>query len=137
MTVVAKPTGRPVIPRAVDNDPENVIIRRDADRPEAKAAALIALEEFDMGRLKAGYVCVNCLEDLDTAYPDACPVCRYPMATKQAERVAKEFVGDVKIGPSTTLEDERLIMQEMRERRRVANHGIEVYSPQIIVPRGV
>ena len=52
------------------------------------------------------------------------------------EKVAKEFVGTVKVGPSTTLDDERAIMNEMRERRRIETHGIDVFKPQIIVPRG-
>jgi len=125
-----------VIPRAVDNDPEHVVVRRDESRPEAKAAALIALEDYDFHRMRAGYVCVNCLEDLDTAFPDECPVCRFPMATRQSERIAKEFVGTTHVGPSTTLEDERLIMQEMRARRLRETRGIETYTPSIIVPRG-
>lgn len=128
----ARPTGRPVIARAVDNDEQHVIIRPDG---QEVAAALMAFEEHDMGRMRAGYICVNCYEDLDTAFPDHCPVCRFPMAARQAERLAKEFVGTTRVGPSTTLDEEREIMNEMRARRRAEEQGI--WTPSITVPRGI
>lgn len=129
MARTAKPTGRPVIPRAIEPDPEHVVIRRGGDM-EATDSAIIVLEEYDADRMRAGYICLQCMEDLDTAFPDECPICRYPMATRQAERFAKEFQGNMRVGPSTTLDEEREIMQELRRRGQQ-----EIKTPQIIVPR--
>ncbi len=137
---VAKPTGRPVIPVAVDESTDELVFFEDGRPP--RSPVRVTLTEFDMGRLRAGYICLQCKEDLDNAFPDECPVCHYKMATRQAEDFATQFKGTIHVGPSTTLEDEREIMQEMRRREareRELHFGLDIVKPQIIVPtiRGV
>lgn len=89
--------------------------------------------EYDVGRMRAGYICLQCKEDLDTAFPDECPVCHYKMAARQAEDFAKEFQGTTHIGPSTTLAEEREIMNFLREEE--ASKQNVIWKPQILVPR--
>ena len=66
--------------------------------------------------MQAGYICAVCITELDMAFPEHCPVCNFQMREKQTEHIATAYTGNVKTGPSTSLEDEKLIMQEMRER---------------------
>jgi hypothetical protein len=60
------------------------------------------------------------------------------MAEAQAEEFAKDFRGNIRFGPSTTLDEERGIMNEMREREaheRALALGLTIPKPSIIVPR--
>jgi len=129
---VARPTGRPVIPRMVDEDPDHVTVRAGG---QLARAPLVALEEYDMNRLKAGYICIQCLEDLDISLPTQCPICKFPMAERQQEKLMKEYVGNVRVGPSTTLEEEREIMIELRKKEAV--DAGRMWTPSIVVPRGL
>jgi hypothetical protein len=76
------------------------------------------LTEEQVGRIRAGYTCIKCLEDYTSPYPDECTVCHFPMRDKQQEEFAKDFRGDIPFGPTTTLDEEREIMNEMREREQ-------------------
>jgi len=129
----AKPTGRPVIPKSVEVSEDELIVFEDGRPP--RAPVHMAFDPYDVGRMQAGYVCLQCKEDLDTAFPDVCPVCGYRMAARQAEDFAKEFRGTTHVGPTTTLEEEREIMQELR-RREAVDSG-EIWTPSIVVPRGL
>jgi len=136
----ARPTGRPVIALAVEESTDELVFFEDGREP--RSPVLFHLTEYDVGRIQAGYVCLQCKEDLDTPFPDECPVCRYRMSERQAEDFAKQFKGRTHIGPSTTLEEEREIMVYLREkeqRERELRHGIDIVKPQIVVPtlRGV
>lgn len=132
--VAARPTGRPVIPIAIEVDGEHVLVTQDG---RVRDSHKVVYSEYDIGRMKAGYVCLKCHEDLDTAFPDVCPICGFEMADKQSERFALEYQGTTWVGPTTTEEEELAIMQEMRARRAAQGRPtIEVVKPQIIVPRG-
>lgn len=113
--VDALPTGRAVIAQASDIDTEAVTVMPDG---RVFQKTVFGLTEEQVGRIRAGYTCVKCLEDHDTAFPTECVVCKFPMQEKQAEEFAKDFRGDIKFGPSTTLDEEAGIMNEMRERER-------------------
>ena len=137
---VAKPTGRPVIPVAVDESTDELVFFEDGRPP--RSPVRVTLNEFDMGRLRAGYICLQCKEDLDVAFPDESPICPYAMAERQPEDFALQFKGTIHVGPSTSLEEEREIMQYLRAkeaRERELRHGIDIVKPQIVVPtiRGI
>ena len=135
--VTAKSTGR-FVRLTITDTPGEILYYNDGRPPQV--AATVALEDpEDMDRMKAGYVCAQCFEDLDTAFPDECPVCGFHMRDEQAEFIAKRFVGDVWVGPSTSIEDEQAIMQEMRARalREARSNDIAIAKPQIIIPRGI
>ena len=135
--VTAKSTGR-FVRMTITDEPGEMLYYNDGRPPQI--AATVALDDpEDMERMKQGYVCAQCFEDLDTPFPDECPVCHFPMREEQSDFLAKRFVGDVWVGPSTTLEDEQAIMLEMRERayREARGNDIAVAKPQIIIPRGI
>lgn len=136
MRVEAKPTGRPVVAQGSDIDPESVTIMPDG---RVMQRTVIGLSREQVERMRAGYICVKCYEDLDTAFPEHCPVCRFPMREQQTAEFAKDFRGDIAFGPSTTLDEERGIMNEMRERaahERALALGLKIAKPSIIVPKG-
>lgn len=96
-----------------EEDTQHVLLRPDG-RTMTAMIAIIPEEDFPM--LKQGYACAQCLTKVSISYPENCPTCNFPMREYQTEYIAKMYQGNRKTGPSTSLEDEKLIMQEMRER---------------------
>ncbi len=91
-------------------------------------------------QIKAGFQCIQCLEPLDTAYPDKCPVCGFPMKEHQAEMFAKVYAGfqpGLRTGPDWEAKADEL--EDRAERRafarRMERQGVSV--PNITVPRGI
>ena len=109
----ATPTGVPVIPAAVDIDPESYTRMPDG---RTMWTPLFALTEAQVEKVRQGYICIKCLEDLNSAFPDLCPVCAFPMRLRQTEEFAKTFRGEKKFGPSTTIEEEYEIAEETIQR---------------------
>jgi hypothetical protein len=105
-------TGRPVIPAATDVDVEAVTVFPDG---RVMQKTTFGLTEEQVGRIRAGYTCVKCLEDYD-APPTVCRVCHFPMAERQTEEFAKDFRGEIRFGPSTTLDEEYEIAEETIQR---------------------
>lgn len=129
----ARPTGRPVIPLGIDNDDQSLVFFEDGRPP--RSPVIMFFGDHDIGRMRAGYICIQCYEDLDTSFPDECPVCHYKMAARQAEEFAKDYRGNAHIGPSTTLEEERAIMNFLREKE--AREKGYLWKPSILVPKGL
>ena len=132
----ARPTGRPVIPQAHDVDVDSYTVMTDG---RLMQRTVWGLTEEQVGRIQAGYTCVKCLEDHDEAFPARCSVCKFPMRDHQTEEFAKDFRGEIRFGPSTTLDEERGIMNELREQEayeRAVALGLKIPKPSIIVPRG-
>ena len=130
-------SGRAVVPQGSDIDSHSVSIMPDG---RVFQRTVHGLTEEQVGRIRAGYTCIKCYEDYIDAFPDECSVCRFPMREKQTEEFAKDFRGDIAFGPSTSLDEERGIMNEMREREayeRALELGIRIPTPRIIVPRDV
>lgn len=91
-------------------------------------------------QIKAGYQCIQCLEPLDTAFPEKCPLCAFPMKERQAEVFAKVYGGYVpglRTGPDWEAAADRLEDRAERRafRRKLEKQGISV--PTIIVPRDI
>ena len=136
--VVARPTGRPVRLTMIE-DEGHVIYYEDGRPPQDSWEAALS-DKNDFGRMRDGYICARCFEDLDTAFPDECPVCHFPMRDDQARFIAERFVGERWVGPTTTLEEEAAIMLEMREKKirdETRNSDILIAKPQIIIPRDI
>jgi hypothetical protein len=110
---VSFPTGRPVKIVAVELNEHKVIVRSDG---RTQQASTVAIEPESFERMRSGYMCPLCYEDQEPPFPDACHFCGFAMRDRQAEALSEHYIGNIHIGPSTTLEDEKLIMQEMRER---------------------
>ena len=128
-------TGRTVIAVETTLDTEAVMVMPDGRRMQKTN---FGLKEEDVEAIRQGYVCVKCMERFTSPFPDECSVCKFPMREHQAEEFAKDFRGEVRFGPSTSLDEERGIMNEMREREayeRALALGITIPKPSIIVPR--
>lgn len=124
----------PAVPVALEEDGEFVLIRSDG---EIRSHVNAIYSERDTARIREGYCCVNCGESqvdmaLSCPFPIECWVCKFPMKERQAERFAKEFKGTVRVGPSTSIEDELAIAEEELARQRRAKI---VSAPSIVVPR--
>jgi hypothetical protein len=135
--LVGKPTGRPVIADYTDVDVDSYTVMPDGRKMERH---VFGLTEEQVGRIRAGYVCVKCLEDHDAPFPTACAVCRFPMADQQVAEFAKDFRGDISFGPSTTIDEEYGIAEETIQREayeKAVSLGLILPKPQVIVPRGV
>lgn len=120
---------KPVIPISVEEDEEFVVLRRDGT---TRSAARVVLSEEDTGRIRAGYVCAVCFEPQERPFPKKCWVCGFEMADRQSEYVSKAYQGTVRVGPSSSLEDELAALDELEERERRES---QISVPQILVPR--
>ena len=120
----------PALPVAIDEDPDHVIVQADG---EIRRHYNLIYKPEDVDRIREGYCCINCGESQvgqkACPLPAACWVCGFPMKEEQAQRFASEFVGDVRVGPSTTIEEELAIADELVQRES------HVAKPSIIVPR--
>ena len=130
----ANMTGRPVIAQAVDVDTDSFTVMPDGRRMERH---VFGLTEEQVERIKAGYTCVKCLEDFDSAFPDACTVCGFPMREHQTEEFAKDFRGGIRFGPTTSIDEEYDIAEEILQRDahdRATRLGLILPKPSIVVP---
>lgn len=77
-----------------------------------------------VGMLRHGYMCANCLEwPLESAFPDGCPVCGYPMRAHQSQWFAQTFFGDRQLGPSFDWDEETDRLERQRHDRE-AREGL-------------
>jgi hypothetical protein len=105
----ATPTGEPIIAQYVDTDVDSYTRLPDGRTMETP---LFALTAEQVERVRQGYVCIKCLEAYDSAFPDQCGVCRFPMRLRQIEEFGKTFRGKKQFGPSTSIEEEYAIAEE-------------------------
>lgn len=88
-----------------------------------------------IGAIKSGRYCARCLEPQDQDLPEKCWVCQFPMRERQGEFLAKGYRGHVRVGPSSSREDEDAIMQELNERQQMAMRD-EILRPTTILLPG-
>ena len=75
------------------------------------------LKPEDVERVRLGYVCINCLEPHPYTWPERCKVCDFPIERFQ-ERIFEALYEEVRVGPSTTLEEEwEIAKEEVRKQR--------------------
>lgn len=141
---------RPAIPVAVDIDATRV--RIDLRTGERQQEIEHVYTEYDVGRIRAGYVCLHCGEAQierecsrckrdgkrvthQGPFPEHCFCCGFPMRTEQLERFAKEFDGYTTVGPSKSLAEIRADDEEAKERARRNREGRSTSS--VVLPSGV
>lgn len=75
----------------------------------------ITLTEEGFERLRQGYLCGRCLEDLTPhgAFPEKCPCCGFPVRELQLRQLQEDFAGTEQLGPRTTLSDELARLEEL------------------------
>lgn len=94
--------------------------------------------EYDVGRMRAGYVCAACGEAQDEAFPAVCKYdwCGFPIREKQAQRFAQDFGGfAAPIGPSKSIAQLRAEDDEQKERARRQREGKP--TSRILIPRAL
>ena len=57
-------------------------------------------------RIKAGYVCILCMQPHEESYPEACSLCSFPMRRAQDKVAQEKFGGYRWMGPRTSYADE-------------------------------
>lgn len=112
----------------VEPDPDHVVISSDG---KVRSHNNLIMSDRMVGEVRSGYRCINCLEGFEEAWPKQCHVCKFEVSEKQARRFGMEFIGNVRVGPSVSLEEELAALAELEERE---NRFVE--KPSIIVPRG-
>lgn len=112
-------------------DTENYVVNRDG---EIRRDVLVTVDEEDMGRIRSGYVCAKCYEPQEKSFPENCWVCKFPMRDRQSEFVAKGYRGNVRVGPTTSLEDEYAFMDEWAEIQRRKNRDPILNKTQVLLP---
>lgn len=104
---------RPAVPVAVDVD----ATRYHVDQFGVKYQAYEQVyTEYDVGRIRAGYCCINCGEAQEQPWPEKCFICAFPMKRDQAQRFSEEFVGYTTVGPSKSMEELRAEDEEAKAR---------------------
>jgi hypothetical protein len=75
----------------------------------------ITLSAEGFERLRTGYLCAHCLEDLTSlgAFPEACPTCGFRVAELQLKLLERQYVGEQLLGSSLSLSDELARMEEL------------------------
>lgn len=112
---------RPAIPVAVDIDTKRFLV--DTRTGERIQSIEHIYTEYDVGRIRAGYVCIHCGEaqhenGMPVAFPVKCWVCAFPMRDEQVARFGREFDGYTTVGPSKSIEELRAEDEEAKERAR-------------------
>lgn len=133
----ATPTGRAVIADATDVDIDAYTVMPDGRKMQK---TVFGLQPAQVERIREGYTCIKCLEDYDTAFPDRCSVCGFPMREHQADEFAKDFRGNIRFGPSTSIDEEYEIAEEQIQRdafERASRLGLILPKPTIVVPKGL
>lgn len=108
---------RPALPVAVDADPTRVRVDQHGVR---HAEINATYTPYDLGRIKAGYCCLECGEAHEEAFPEHCAGCHFPMRRDQAQLFAEGYDGPATIGSAKSIEELRAEDEEAKARSRYA-----------------
>jgi hypothetical protein len=78
--------------------------------------AEIILAQDAVERIRLGLACIRCLEPFEASFPYRCPVCNFAVRRWQTEQFGREYVGDVRLGPRVSLEEEAAGIRERAEK---------------------
>jgi hypothetical protein len=127
-------TGEAIIADATDVDVDSYTVMPDG---RVMQRHVFGLQKEVVERIRNGYVCIKCLEAYANAFPDECSVCKFPMREQQTAEFAKDFRGNIRFGPSTSIEEEYAIAEEKIQRDaydKATALGLVIPKPSIIVP---
>lgn len=80
---------KPAVPMQVADDPSMI----DDGVGRFTQGIKFRLHPDDVERVRTGYVCMNCLEPHEAAWPPRCSVCGYPIRTQQPTDFQEAFGG--------------------------------------------
>ena len=119
----------------VEHDPEYLVLDSSGG---IRSHFNVVLTEEKVGRIRSGYDCARCLERHEEAWPKKCRACGFAMSDRQAEFVAKEYRGSIRVGSSDSEDAQMAAIEEARFNEDLERRGrIQVVKPQIIVPRNL
>lgn len=125
---------RPAVPIEVEPDPDHLLVMGDGT---VREHFNLFYSEEDTERIRLGYCCINCGESQHpNSMPEECWVCHFPMRARQLERFGKEFLGRIRLGPSTSSSEELEIAAEWLERKELAERGFRK-TGSVVIPRGI
>lgn len=108
---------RPAIPVVATEDLTRV--RVDTRTGTRYQELELVYTEYDIGRFRAGYCCIECGEaQASGPFPMACSVCGFPMRTEQTRVFGEQFDGVTTTGPSKSLAELRAEDDELKEKAR-------------------
>lgn len=110
----------------VEADPNFIEITPDGPREGVR----MAFCDDDIEMFRQGYKCIDCLELLDSAFPDECFVCGFPVKEQQSFVFADRFAGSRALGSSINVDDEL----EHLARQRFEREKAEKANSRIWVP---
>jgi hypothetical protein len=105
---------KPIRPVAVEHDTSRAMF----DGNVMRAGYNATFDAETVERFRQGRGCIRCWEPLETAFPEACPLCGYGVREFQPADFTEEFEGVKHIGPTTTLHDEFERMELEGQRKR-------------------
>ena len=115
-----------------ENDP--FVAQQQPDGTLTMGVRLTLCDE-DVEMIRQGYKCINCLENLESGFPEECFLCGYPIKKMQSETFARVFSGHrpgARTGADWEAQADRL--QERAERRAFERRARE---SNIFVPRAL
>ena len=124
------PDMRPALPIVATEDVTRV--RIDTRTGERIQELELAYSEYDIGRFREGYCCIECGEAQERPFPMSCPVCAFPMRLEQTRKFAEQFDGYKTYGPSKTFEELFAEDEELKARKARETPGVS--SGKIWVP---
>jgi hypothetical protein len=95
---------RPVIPIEIDSGHAEGIWLPDG---RVLGSARLLLDGDDVDRMRAGFVCMKCLEPFERSWPERCHVCGFYVRREQAAHFAREYGGIERVYRGLDLNEER------------------------------
>lgn len=96
----------------------------------------MAFPDEAIEQMRQGYQCIECLEPLDEAFPEKCPMewCGFPVKAEQARVFAERFAGSRAVGSRINEDDELERLARQRHEREI-REGLKTKG--IVIPKGV
>lgn len=99
--------------------------------------AVLKMDKATFEAMKAGYICLRCLEPQPEPFPVACDLCGYSMHERQIMDIAMEFRGEDHVGPGAPIAEYLAEQEERLERLDHARRKQEGSSPMQAVTRRI
>lgn len=123
-------------------DEENIVVTKSGDFRHDYMVIVAEEDGVDqdgnpyvgIGAIKSGYYCAKCFEPQEDPLPEKCWLCQFPMRERQGEFLAKGWRGNVRVGPSSSIEDEYAFMEEWAEQQRREQRDDILRPSQIWLP---
>lgn len=94
---------------------------------------LWTLDPETTARVRLGYVCIDCMEPHEQAFPRKCSLCGFPMYEWQSAEFGRRYQGEERLKGAGIAED----MARMIDKEERAKRARQASSSQILLPANV